>query len=107
VIILPYPLPFIDPNSKLRGTFRNPLIVAIEMADEMEREGLTQAELAKKHSISRTRVNQWLSLLQLPVGERRRILAMGDNWGRRVVTERELREKLRLPCRMQVDDSTR
>jgi DNA-binding transcriptional regulator YiaG len=95
VIILPYPLPFIDPNSKPRRTFRNPLIVAMEMADEMERKGLTQAELAHKHGISRARVNQWLSLLQLPVGERRRILAMGDNWGRRVVTERMLRKALR------------
>jgi hypothetical protein len=94
VIILPYPLPYIDPNSKPRRTFRNPLIVATEMADEMEREGLTQAELAQKHEISRTRVNQWLSLLQLPVGERRRILAMGDNWERRVVTERNLRDRL-------------
>jgi hypothetical protein len=107
VIILPYPLLFIDPNSKPRRTFRNPMIVAMEMIDEMEREGLTQAELAQKHGMSRARVNQWLSLLQLPVGERRRILAMGDHWDRRVVTERELREKLRLPCRMQVDDSTR
>jgi len=92
VIILPYPLPFIDPNSKPRRTFRNPLMVAMEMADEMEREGLTQAELAKKHSISRARVNQWLSLLQLPVGERRRILAMGDNWDRRLLTESSIRK---------------
>jgi len=91
VLILPYPLPFIDPNTKPRRTFRNPLIVAMDMADEMEREGLTQAELVQKHGISRTRVNQWLSLLQLPVGERRRILAMGDHWERRVLTERSLR----------------
>jgi hypothetical protein len=91
VIILPYPLPFIDPNYKPRRTFRNPLIVSMEMADEMEREGLIQAELALKHGISRARVSQWLSLLQLPVGDRRRILAIGDNWERRVLTERSLR----------------
>jgi len=77
VIVLPYPLPFIDPNSKPRWIFRIPLIVAMELADEMEREGLTQAELPQKHGISHSRVNQWLSLLQQPDVERRRILAMG------------------------------
>ena len=58
----------------------------------MEREGLSQADLARKHGISRTRVNQWLSLLKLPGKEIRRILAMGDNWERRLITERMLRD---------------
>lgn len=70
MIILPYLLPFIDPNSIPRRTFRKPLIVAVEMNDEMEMEGLTQAELAKKHGISGARVHQWLSLLQQHVREK-------------------------------------
>jgi len=57
----------------------------------MKREGLTQVELARKHGISRARVNQWLSLLKLSAGERKRILEMGDHWERQVITERELR----------------
>ncbi len=57
----------------------------------MRRDGLTQAELARKHGTSRARVNQWLSLLKLSAGERKRIQEMGDHWDRRVVTERNLR----------------
>ena len=63
----------------------------MELEAEMKNDGLTQAELARKHGMTRARVNQWLSLLKLPEGERRRILAMGDHWARRVVTERRLR----------------
>lgn len=64
----------------------------MELAEEMRREGLTQAGLARKHSISRARVNQWMALLGLPDREKRRLQAMGDNWAHRVVTERELRQ---------------
>jgi len=64
----------------------------MELADEMSREGITQTKLAWRHEISRARVNQWLSLLKLSVGERKRILAMGDHWERQVITERELRK---------------
>ena len=52
---------------------------------------MTQAEFARKHGISRARVNQWLSLLKLPAGEKSLILAMGDYWSRQLVTERQLR----------------
>ena len=65
----------------------------MELAEEMKRENLTQAELARRHGMTRARVNQWLSLLKLPEGERKRILAMGDHWDRRVVTERMLRSE--------------
>jgi len=58
----------------------------------MKREGLTQAELSRKHGISRARVNQWLALLRLQTGKRMRILAMGDHWEKRLLTERTLRE---------------
>ncbi|MFO8184730.1 MAG: hypothetical protein R6U39_11255 [Candidatus Aegiribacteria sp.] len=57
----------------------------------MDREGLTQAELARKHRISRARVNQWISILKIPKRLQQRIMAMGDNWDHKVVTERELR----------------
>ena len=98
VIIITYPLPDANYNSKPRRIFRNPLVVAMELAQEMRREGITQAELARKHGISRARVNQWLSLLKLPEGERKRILSMGDHWERRVVTERRLRITRRRAC---------
>ena len=54
------------------------------MGDNWEREELTQAELARKHGISRSRGNQWLALLKLPEGERKRFLAMVEHWERRV-----------------------
>jgi len=41
----------------------------MELKAEMQREGLTQTELARKHGISRARVNQWPSLLKLQKGE--------------------------------------
>ncbi|MBN2585914.1 MAG: helix-turn-helix domain-containing protein [Candidatus Fermentibacteraceae bacterium] len=63
----------------------------MELADEMKKEGLTQTELARKYGISRARVNQWLSLLGLSDREKGRLQAMGDNWDRRVITERGLR----------------
>jgi DNA-binding transcriptional regulator LsrR (DeoR family) len=66
----------------------------MELKEEMRREGLTQTELSRKLQISRTRVNQWLSLLKLPKRETVRILAMGDHWERRLLTERALREQL-------------
>jgi hypothetical protein len=64
----------------------------MELSAEMRRERISQSELARRHGLTRARVNQWLSLLQLPVGERRRILAMGDNWERQVLTERRIRK---------------
>jgi predicted transcriptional regulator len=66
----------------------------MELAEEMRREGLTQADLARKHGISRARVNQWLSLIRLPEGVKKRILTMGDHWERRLLTERGLRRLL-------------
>jgi hypothetical protein len=74
-------------------TFRNPIIVAQELHNEMGRDGISQAELARRHGLSRTRVHQWLSLLELPKIEIERLKAMGDYWARRLVTERVLREK--------------
>jgi transcriptional regulator with XRE-family HTH domain len=56
----------------------------MELKDEMDREGLTQADLARKHGISRARVNQWMSLLKIPIRLQQRICAMGDYWDKRL-----------------------
>jgi len=74
-------------------TFRNPIIQAKEMKLDMELNNLTRAELARKLGISRARVTQMLNLLRLPEELREEIEAMGDYWGRRLVTERMLRSK--------------
>jgi len=71
-----FKLPSHTHNSKNKKTYRNPIIYAQELQDEMRREGLTQADLARKHGISRARVNQWLSLLWLPLKIKKQILAM-------------------------------
>lgn len=76
---------------KPKKTYRNPLIMAQELADDMNREGLTQSELARNQGLSRARVNQWLSLLKLPKKEIRCILVMEDCWSRQLITERQLR----------------
>lgn len=93
IIKLEHTLPVSPSVSKIKNTFRNPLIYAMELVEEMGREDLTQADLARKHGISRARVNQWLSLLQMPIGKKRQILAMGDYWDRRILAERQLRKK--------------
>jgi len=71
----------------------------MELAEDMRREGLTQADLARKHGISRARVNQWLSLLKLSAGVRKMILEMGDHWERQVITERGLRKLIKYGSR--------
>lgn len=88
-------IPIIPPRKR----FRNPLIVAMELQEELVRDDLTRKQLAERHGISSDRVTQWLCLLKLPDHEKARILALGDNWERQVVTERELcsRRKGRRP----------
>ena len=83
-------------DSKDKKTYRNPIIYAQELQEEMRREGLSQAEFARKHGISRARVNQWLSLLKLPQRDKKRIMAMGDHWSRQLLTERQLRSSNKL-----------
>jgi transcriptional regulator with XRE-family HTH domain len=69
------------------------MVLAIELAEEMKRDGISRAELARRHGLSRARVTQWLSLMELPRIEIERILAIGDYWDRRLVTERGLRNR--------------
>ncbi len=67
------------------------MIVAMELNDELVIDNLTRKQLAERHGITSDRVTQWLCLLKLPYHEKARVLALGDNWDRQVVTERELR----------------
>ena len=93
ILELEFELPSCSLISKPPKTYRNPIIYAQELQEEMKRGGLTQTELARKHGLSRARVNQWLSLLKLPKREIRRIHAMGDHWEQRLVTERSFRKE--------------
>jgi len=82
---------------KPKRTFRNPLVYAMELNDELVRDNLTRKQLAERHGITSDRVTQWLCLLKLPEDTQKQVLALGDNWERQVLTERELRN-LRREC---------
>ena len=72
--------------------YRNPVIYAKELRDEMIRDNLSRKQLAERHGVSSDRITQWLCLLKLPEGRLMEIESMGDYWDRQVVTERELRD---------------
>ncbi|MCK5037071.1 MAG: hypothetical protein KAS73_14340 [Candidatus Sabulitectum sp.] len=63
------------------------------MALEMELNNLTKADLSRKLAISRARVTQMLNLLKLSNDLKREVEAMGDHWGRILVSERMLRNR--------------
>jgi len=63
----------------------------MELQEELVRDNLTRKQLAERHGITSDRVTQWLCLLKLPDHEKARVLSLGDNWERQVITERELR----------------
>ena len=71
--------------------YRNPIIYAKELHDEMVRDNLTRMQLAKRYGVSSDRITQWLCLLKLPEEKLKEIEALGDCWSKQVVTERELR----------------
>jgi len=54
-------------------------------------EGINRAELARRLGVSRARITQWLALLEMPEDLLREAEALGDNWSRQMMTERELR----------------
>ena len=70
-----------------RGPYRNPLIFARELREEMLRHNLTRVQLGQRHGITSDRITQWLCLLKLPEVKQREIEALGDNWDRQVITE--------------------
>ena len=72
--------------------YRNPIIYAQELRDEMVRDNLTRKQLAERQGVSSDRITQWLCLLKLPEEKLKEIEVWGDYWDRQVVTERALRE---------------
>jgi len=80
---------------KPKRTYRNPIILAQEMALTMEYEELSKADLARRLGCSRARVTQLLNLLDLPKDLLLEIRSMGDHWDRQRVTERQLRSARR------------
>ena len=91
VLTIPLRLSVRDIKPKSTKTFRNPILYARELRDRMAAEGINRAELAKRLGVSRARVTQWLDLLDLPERVLHEAEALGDNWGRQVVTERKMR----------------
>jgi len=79
------------PIIKQKKTYRNPLIYAIELNDELVRDNLTRKQLAQRHGISSDRVTQWLCLLKLPKEIQVKTIAQGDNWEKKQISERKLR----------------
>ncbi|MCK4505501.1 MAG: hypothetical protein KAW14_07795 [Candidatus Aegiribacteria sp.] len=75
--------------------YRNPVIYAQELYDEMVRDNLTRRLLAKRHGVSSDRITQWLCLLKLPERELQEVETLGDYWDRKIITERELRSQRR------------
>ncbi len=78
-----------------KKVYRNPVIYAQELHNEMVRDNLTRKQLAKGHGVSSDRITQWLCLLKLPEEIKRAIIAFGDYWSSQVITERELRSQRR------------
>lgn len=76
--------------------YRNPVIYAKDLHDEMVHDNLTRKQLAERHGVSSDRITQWLCLLKLPKERLKEIFALGDYWERRFMTERELRRIRRL-----------
>ena len=75
--------------------YRNPVIYAQELQEEMLRDNLSRKQLAERHGLSSDRITQWLCLLKLPGKKLKEIEAMGDHWERQIVTERQLRKTRR------------
>jgi len=78
-------------TSSPKRTYRNPVIYAREIQQEMVRDSLTRKQLADLHGVTSDRITQWLCLMKLPEDKLREIEDLGDNWARKVVTERQLR----------------
>ena len=76
-----------------RKMYRNPVIYALELQDELVNNNLTRKQLAERHGVSSARISQWLSLLKMSGEKQQKIGALGDHWSRQLVTERQLRRR--------------
>jgi len=76
-----------------RGPYRNPIIFARELQTEMLMHNFTRVQLGQRHGVTSDRITQWICLLKMQEEKQREIEALGDNWDRRLVTERELRRQ--------------
>lgn len=65
-------------QEKVCTRYRNPVIYARELLDEITREGLSRKQLAERHGVTFDRITQWLCLLKLPEEAQKRIIALGD-----------------------------
>jgi hypothetical protein len=63
----------------------------MELQEELVRDNLTRKQLAERHGITSDRLTQWLCLLKLPDDTQKQVIALGDNWDTKIVTERQLR----------------
>lgn len=83
---------------KLKKTFKNPILIALAYQKKLTAgEFSSQAELARKLGTTRMRVNQLLRLLQLNPTVIQAIKRLGEPLHSRVVTERTLRQLVKLP----------
>ena len=79
-------------------TYRNPIFRAKEYARMIE-SGLAknESDLARKVGISRVRIWQYTSLLNLNASLVEAVEALGDPMPKRLITERQLRQMLKSP----------
>ena len=103
VILLKFSFICTKRDKPTKRVYRNPIIYAQELNDEMVRDKLTRKQLAERHEVSSDRITQWLCLLKLPEERLKEIEALGDYWGRQVVTERDLRNERRASSNLVID----
>ena len=59
------------------NSYVNPILKAREYEKMLEHEGMTQSQIARNLGVSRTRINQFLNLLKLPLEKQEYILLYG------------------------------
>jgi hypothetical protein len=64
-------------NNRKEKSYRNPVMLAMEMKEIMEREGLSRAELEGRMKLSRAGITQRINLLKLSPGVIEMIKRMG------------------------------
>ena len=52
-------------NKRQEKSYRNPVILAMEMKELMERENISRAELSRRMKLSRARITQIINVLKL------------------------------------------